>query len=153
MAPAQGFCCPISLVSSPPLMHCVCALVQVAWAVCLAVLGFLSLLPGAVERCAGVPPAGACILPLSPGAGLSQVWMLSGCCPVSSDLCFRISCICCIFKNIYVFGRRFPLSYSHRHVGSAPGKQILTPANLSNNRQSNMQFPPRASKGIELQIL
>ena len=41
--PAQRSCCPVSLVSSPPRMHCVCALVRVAGAGSSAVLGSLSL--------------------------------------------------------------------------------------------------------------
>ena len=54
--PAQRSYCPVSLVSSPPCMHCVCALVQMARAGCLAVLGSLSL------------PAPTPLLP--PGAGV-----------------------------------------------------------------------------------
>ena len=89
--PAHRSCCSVSLVSSHPCMHCVCTLVWVAGAVCLAVLGSLSLPPGAAGRCAGVPPAGAYILPTSRGAGFLQVWMWSGCFPVSSVLYFRKS--------------------------------------------------------------
>ena len=44
-------------------------------------------------------------------------------CSLAVVLCllvsFRESCICCIFKNICDFGRRFPLSYSCRLLGSA----------------------------------
>ena len=45
--------------------------------------------------------------------------MKPGCCTVSSGLSVRHSCICCIFKNIYGFGRRFPLPYSRHHLGSS----------------------------------
>ena len=64
--------------------------------------------------------AGACILPPSQGAGFLQVWMWSGCCPVSSGLYFRKIFLCYIFISLCVFGRRFPLLYSHLHPGSAP---------------------------------
>ena len=124
--PAHRPYCPFSLVSSTPCTHCVCALVLMAGAGCSAILGSLSLLtptplllPGAGVRGLASHRAVACILPLSPGAGFLQVWMWSGCCPVSSGLSFRISCICCIFKNINVFRRRFPLSYSRHHLGSS----------------------------------
>ena len=85
-APAGGLThrsyCPVSLVSSTPRMHCVCAPLRMAGAGCSAVLGSLSLpaptpllLPGAGVRGLGYCRAAACILPLSPGTRFSQVWM------------------------------------------------------------------------------
>ena len=56
--------------------------------------------------------------PSSQGAGFLQVWMWSGCCPVSCGLYFRKIFLCYIFIALCVFGRRFPLLYSRRHLGS-----------------------------------
>ena len=56
LVPTQRSCCPVSLVSRTPRMHCVCALVQMARSGCLAVLGSFSL------------PAPTPLLP--PGAGV-----------------------------------------------------------------------------------
>ena len=86
--PAQRSCCPVSLVSSPPCMHCVCALVQMARAGCLAVLGSLSLPaltpllpPGAGMRDARVPPGrGLYLTPFTRCWSLAHVdvvWLLS----------------------------------------------------------------------------
>ena len=50
------------------------------------------------------------------GAGFSHVCMWSGCFPVSSALYFRKIFLCYIFIALCVFGRRFPLLYSRRHL-------------------------------------
>ena len=81
--------------------------------------------PGAGGRGARSRRAGACILPPLQGSGFSQVWMWSGCCPVSSGLYFRKSCLCYIFIDKCGFGRRFPLLYSCRRPGSAPISLVL----------------------------
>ena len=60
--PTHRSCCPVSLVSSTPRMHCVCTLVWMARAGCLAVLGSLSL------------PAPTPLLP--PGAGVKGAQVL-----------------------------------------------------------------------------
>ena len=77
--PAQRSCCPVSLVSSTPHMHCVCALVRMASAGYLAVLGSLSL------------PAPTPLLP--PEAGLylthfTRCWVLTG-----VDVDWLLSCM------------------------------------------------------------
>ena len=75
--------------------------------------------PGAGGRGTRVPLSWGLYLTLSQGAGFLQVWMWSGCCPVSSGLYFRKSFLCYIFIALCVLGRRFPLLYSRRHPGSA----------------------------------
>ena len=44
-------------------------------------------------------------------------------CSLAVGLCLLVSLlglvVFVVFSKIHVFGRRFPLSYSHRHVGSA----------------------------------
>ena len=108
-------------------MHCVCALVRMAGAGCSAVLGSFSLSaltpllpPGIGGRGARVPPGrGLYLTPFARLwvlAGVDVVWMLS----CASGLYSRKSCLHYIFINICGFGRRFPLLYSHRHLGSAP---------------------------------
>ena len=82
--------CPVSLVSRTPHMHCVCTLVRMARAGCLAVLGSLSLpaptplfLPGAGVRGAQVPPG--CGLYLAP---FTRCWVLAG-----VDVIWLLSCV------------------------------------------------------------
>ena len=60
------------------------------------------------------------------GTGFSQVRMWCGCCPVSSGLYFRKSCLCCIFIDKCGFGRRCMLLYSRLHLGSAPSDESFT---------------------------
>ncbi|XP_073096905.1 uncharacterized protein [Manis javanica] len=99
--------------------------VRISTAGCLAVLGFHSL------------PVATPFFP--PGFGVGEhsgpAWlrllsypfhvMLSsrhpGCSTVSTGVSFRSSCIYCIFINIYVLGRRFPLNYSPCHLPFGPG--------------------------------
>ena len=86
--PAHRSYCPVSLVSSTPCTHCVCAPVRMAGAGCLAVLGSLSLPaltpllpPGAEVRGAQVPPGrGLYLTPFTRRwalAGVEVVWLLS----------------------------------------------------------------------------
>ena len=81
-------------------MHCVCILVWMAVAGCLAVLGSLSLpaptpllLPGAGGRGAQVPPGRGLYLRVPPGRGLyltpfARRWVLSG-----VDVVWMLSCV------------------------------------------------------------
>ena len=110
------------------LVHLVSALrVWISRAGCLAVLGFHSL------------PVLTPFFPLGFGvgerSGPSWPWLVSYplCVMLSSHRCrcilavvlhplvsLRNSCIYCIFINIYVLGRRFPLNYSCRHFPVMP---------------------------------
>ena len=86
--PTHSSYCPVSLVSRTPRMHCVCALVRMARAGYLAVLGSLSLptvtpllLPGAGVWGAWVPLGhGLYLTPFARRwvlAGVDVVWLLS----------------------------------------------------------------------------
>ena len=86
--PTHRSYCPVPLVSSTPRTHCVCALVQMARAGCLAVLGSLSLPAPTPLLPPGAGVRGARVLPdrslyLTPFtrcwvlAGVDVVWMLA----------------------------------------------------------------------------
>ena len=127
--PTHRSYCPVTLVSRTNHMPCVCTLVWMARAGFLAALGSLSIhapTPLLLSRAgvwgAQVPPGWGLYLTLFVRrwvlAGVDVVWMWSGCCPVSSRLYSRKSCLCYIFIDICGLGRRFPLLYSHHHFGT-----------------------------------
>ena len=86
-APTHWSCCPVSLVSRTPRMHCVCALVRNPGAGCSAVLGSLSLPQGegAGVRGTRVPPG--CSLYLTPFA---RRWVLA-----CVDVVWLLYCVFC----------------------------------------------------------